>query len=301
VGPAPAEHLAVIVPLAIAQLALNLLMQADIWMLRPLADDAGRAAGLAGAELLRETDRLVGGYRAAQLFAFLPYQLLLSITFILFPMLAKAHAEKDREAVATYVRAGVRLASVLAGMFVAVIGGLAPHVLRFAFPRGTDELAAGALRVLALGQGAFTLFGIQANVLGSLGKERWSAIVTAIAAATVAGLCLGLVPGAAFGPALLARTATATATALAVAAFAGAILVRRAAGAFVAPLVLARVGVALGLATLVGTRLPWLGRVPFLAEAALVALVYLGSLVVTGELGRADLAVVQRTLARRRA
>lgn len=299
-GPSPYAHLRVLVPLAAAQLFLNLLMQADISLLRPFTDDAGVAAGLSGELLHTETDKLVGAYRAAQLFAFLPYQLLLSITFILFPMLARARADGDTDAVARYARTGLRLGIVIAGLMVACICGLGPHFLRFAFPKAAADAGGDAIRILALGQGAFAIFGIEANVLGSLGRERWSAAVTAFATACVAALCFALVPGTAFGPALLVRTATATSLALALAALVGAVLVVRTAGSFAPVASLLRVAVALAIAIAVGSRLPWLGRVPFLGEAFAVALVYVAVLVVTRELTKGDVAAVRGALGKRK-
>ena len=43
-------------------------------------------------------DALAGAYGVAQLFCFLPYQLLLSVTFVLFPLLASAKRETDEAA-----------------------------------------------------------------------------------------------------------------------------------------------------------------------------------------------------------
>ena len=298
-GPTPARHLGVLASLATAQLFLNLLMQVDIWVLRRFAAEAAGAAGRVGDVLQADTDRLVGAYRAAQLFAFLPYQLLVSITFILFPMLARARADHDDAAVASYVRAGMRIGLVLAGLMVACTEGLGPHLLRFAFPPPAADLAGGALRTLALGQGAFALFGIEAAVLASLSRERWSAAVTAGAAATVVALCATFVPGTPFGPALLERTATATAVALGSAAVLGAVLVRRAAGAFAPAATIVRVLVALRVAVAVGERLPWRGRLVLPFEALAVVAVYVALLVVTREIGRSDLDAVRRVVARK--
>jgi len=70
-------------------------------------------------DLAREaSDKTVGVYRACQLFAFLPFQLLITLTFIMFPMLEKAKAERDEQAVASYVRTGMRLAFVFACVMV---------------------------------------------------------------------------------------------------------------------------------------------------------------------------------------
>ncbi len=104
-------HLIFALPVLLGQVLFNLLLQADLTLLRRFASQAALAQGLPAAA----ADPLVGAYRATQLFSFLPYQLLIAVTFILFPMLAGAARNGDREAVARYVRTGVRLALVLAG------------------------------------------------------------------------------------------------------------------------------------------------------------------------------------------
>src|SRR5262249_16250118 len=146
-GPSTRAHLAALGPIALGQLFLNPLMQADIWLLRRFAHESGALAGVAGAALQARTDSLGGAYRAAQLFAFLPYQLLLSITFILFPMVARAHAQGQKEAVAGYVGAGFRLAFLIGGLMVSCTCGLAPLLLRLAFVKQAADDGTTALRL----------------------------------------------------------------------------------------------------------------------------------------------------------
>jgi len=134
---------------------LNLLFQSDLqllgWFAAESAEHVGRAA--------IEADTLAGAYANAQLFCFLPYQLLLSVTFVLFPMLAEAQRDKDRAAVARYVRMGVRLALVLAGLMVSVTAGLPGPLLRLIFGAESAELGATGMRILALGSGLLPFLG----------------------------------------------------------------------------------------------------------------------------------------------
>lgn len=300
-GPSVGAHLAVMTPIAVGQLFSNVLMQADIWLLRRFVHESGERVGVAADLLQKTTDGFVGAYRAAQLFAFLPYQLLLSITFILFPMLARAHARRESDAVNEYVRAGFRLAMILAGLMVSCTSGLGPQLLRFAFPREAADQAGDTLRVLALGQGAFAIFGIEATILVSLSREIASAAVTAVATLLVGGLCWAFVPAASFDSSLLLRTGMATSLALALAALAGGALVRSAAGSFVSAKSLVRVAAAMAAAIAVGSRMPWLNRPFLVVEAVIVAGVFVAVLLLLGELSRADLNVVRRALGRNKA
>lgn len=293
-GPSIREHAAFLLPLAVSQTFLNLLLQTDFFLLRRFLGQA--TSGLAlGANA---ADDLIGVYRGAQLFAFLPYQLLLSVTFILFPMLARAHAEHDRAAVRRYAMTGVRLSFLLTGLLCAPISGLAPHVLRFAFPVEIYSRGGDTLRVLSLGMGAFAVLGVASAALTSLHRERAAAALTAATVLLVATGCSIAVPRAAFGPDMLVRSAVATSLALATAAVAGGVLLHRAAGGFVPARTALRVGAALLAAIAVGAQLPWLGKIAVLGEAILVALVYLAVLVATREVGREDLAALKQAFGR---
>jgi stage V sporulation protein B len=289
-------HLSFIAPLLIGQLALNMLFQSDLTLLGRFAADSAAAAGM-GVE---QADTLAGAYRNAQLFCFLPYQLLLSVTFVLFPLLASAHRDGDREAIARYVRTGVRLALVLAGLMVSVTAGLSGPLLNLVFGADSAALGAEAMLVLALGLGAFAIFGILTTVLTSIQHERISAALTLAALALVVVLCFGLVRGQPFGKGMLLRTAWATGAGLVTATLLAAGAVRKHAGAVVAPRSLVRVLVALAIAATVARLLPSPGKLMTLVYAAAVGLIYLVLLVASREVGRADVAMVKNVLGRRK-
>ncbi|AUX20618.1 integral membrane protein [Sorangium cellulosum] len=295
-GPTPREHLVFLLPLAVSQTFLNFLLQTDFFLLRRFLGQATDALALGQ----KAADDLIGVYRGAQLFAFLPYQLLFSITFILFPMLARAHAEGDRAAVRRYTMTGVRLSFLLTGLLVAPISGLAPHVLRFAFPVEIWSRGGGALRVLSLGMGAFAVLGVASAALTSLRRERIAAALTASTVALVALGCSLAVPRAPFGTDMLVSSAVATSLALATAALVAGALLHRVAGGFVAARTALRVLAAMAAAIALGAQLPWLGKIAVLGEALLVGLVYIALLVATRELGRDDLATLRQAFGRSR-
>jgi stage V sporulation protein B len=283
-GPAPlagGKYLAVLLPLALAQFFTNALMQVDIILLGRFLHGSTRDATAA--------DEWVAAYRACQLFAFLPYQLLLSLTQILFPMLARAKAEGSASDVREYVARGSRLGAIAMGAMVAVIAGMPETAIRFAFDPDTAARGASTLRVLAIGQGAFTLLGIGCTVLSSLGRERISAALTATAAACAAAVCALVVPTRAFGEAQLHATAVCLAGVLVAALAACAVLVVRTAGSFVPLRSAARVAVALAVAVALGLRIPPTSRVFAPVVGVALAGAYLLVLVVSREVGVADL------------
>jgi stage V sporulation protein B len=289
------EHIAFVAPLFVGQALLNLLFQADLTLLRRFAADAATSAGLSPAA----ADPFVGAYRTTQLFSFLPYQLLIAVTFVLFPMLAGARRDPDRKQAGRYVENGLRIGLVLMGAMVCVTAGLPGPLLRLGFGAQAAAYGAQALTILALGFGAFAIFGLFTAILNGMGYERASLWITALAFALVVGACFGWVRGTALSQALLVRTAIATASGIVVATSLAGIVVYRVVGSLVPLRVVGRVGLALGVAIAVARLLPS-GHVLFVVpEAALVVVSYFAVLITTRELGRADLALVLAVLKRR--
>jgi stage V sporulation protein B len=295
-GPSFGAHIGFVLPLLLGQVLLNLLLQADLTLLRRFAGDAARAAGLPSLA----ADPLVGAYRATQLYSFLPYQLLISVTLVLFPLLAKAHKEGDAAGVARYVRAGVRVAMIVTGLLVSVTSGLSAQLLRFIYSNEAAVLGARAMQTLTLGFGAFAILGVLTAVLSSIGREKEGAVVIAVAFALVVSLCFGWARDATFGEEILRKTALSTSAGLVLACVCAAFLVARATGTVVGPLTAVRVAFALAVAIFVARFMPQAGKLVTICESGVVALVYAITLTVTRELVRDDLAAVRSIIARRR-
>ncbi len=292
--PVLGAYLRFLIPVVVAQGFLNMLLRTDFFLLRRFA---GQAALAQGAEA-GIADKLLGVYQGVQLYAFLPYQLLMSITFILFPMLARADADGDRAAVRSFTRTGVRLAFVFTGLICGTVAALGTHVLRMASPEGIWKNGGDTLRILALGMGSLSVLGISSAVLTSLRRERTAVGVMGAAVAAVAAACWALVPGAELGNAMLIRTAIATSIGLSVAMVIAAVLVTRVAGGFVPVLTAVRVPIAIAGVVALGWKMPWMGKLAVPVQAAGMGVVYVVLLVILRELGREDLGVLKRALGR---
>ena len=298
--PRAGPYLAMLLPIASAQLCTNVLMQIDIALLGRFLSRAPAAFG-PEADAHRDAVRTwIATYKECQTFAFLPYQLLFSVTLILFPMLARARAMGDEAAVRTYVARGARLAAIFGGLLVGVLVALPESVLAFAYGKADAARGGDVLRVMALGQGAFAMLGIATTVLTSLGRERAAALLTLVAVIAVGGACTALVPSAPFGHDQLLRSAEATAGGLAATLAVAIVIVRSHAGAFVPAATSVRVGVALAACLAVGAVAPCLGRFVTPVAALAIAGAYAAILVATREIAPSDLAML-RTLRRRKA
>ncbi len=301
--PQAKAYLIGLVPVMLAQLFTSALMQADISVLgHYLSTGADAAHALdATVDAKKVSDEWVGVYRGCQLFAFLPYQLLFSVTQVLFPMLAKAKKEGDAKAVERLVSRGARLGAVVLGLFASVVVTLPSSLLGFVYGKDVAARGGDALRVLALGQAAFAMLGLATTVLVSLGRERKAMALTAIALVltlTATGLAVG---NAALGGPQLLSSAVATSVSLVVAALAGTAVVRGEAGSFVPAKTAIRVFGTLIALALVGRFVPTLGKPLTVVACASVVLVYLVVLVVTRELGADDVATIKGVLGRKKA
>jgi stage V sporulation protein B len=286
-------YLMMLLPIAGAQLCTNLLLQVDIALLGRFLSDGAAAAGLAGDAQRDAVTPWIAIYKECQTFAFLPYQLLFSVTLVLFPMVARAHALGDKEAVRAYVARGARLAAILAGLLVAVIVAMPESMLAFAYGAADAARGASVLRSMALAQAAFTMLGIATTVLTSTGRERTAALVTLAAVIVVACACTLLVPGARVGSAQLVRSAQATGLALAITLLVAGTIVHARTGAFVPFATGVRVLVAVGVCLGLGFVMPRVGRLATPLVAAVVGVLYAGILVATKELRATDLALVR--------
>lgn len=282
--PATRAYLGVIVPIMLGQLFTNGLMQADIFVL-------GRFLSLA-APSAKAANEWVGVYRACQLFAFLPYQLLFSVTQVLFPLLARARAEEGEARVAELVRRGCRLGAIICGLLVCVVLALPGSLVKFAYTADVAARASTPLRWLAVGQAAFAMLSLATTILVSLGREREAMRITAVAVGCVVVANWLWLPHVAFGGDQLVATARATTIAMGVAMAVAIVRVKRVAGAFVPLGTALRVGGCIVAAFVVGGLVPTLPKLVTPIASIAVVVAYLVAMVASGELGRADASMV---------
>jgi stage V sporulation protein B len=284
-------------PLLVGQILLNTLLQIDITMLGRFAADAAERAGIP----VTRADALVASYRATQLFSFLPYQLLLSITFILFPLLAQAHRERNRQDVVLFIRSGIRIALIVAGMIISVTAGIPGPLLRMVFTPDIAEPAVRPMGLLTLGFGSFAIFGILTTALTSLQRERTSAMVTALAVLLVVLLAFVLAHGQPFGVDLLWRMAIATSCGLVLATLVAGFCVYRFTGALVSASCFLRVSLALAAAVGIGRLAAPVGLIPTLASAICLVIAFLTALFILREFTHSDFNRLLAIIRRRRA
>lgn len=298
-------------------LLLNLIMVSDQLLLKRLSAEWFQAhAGDAVASLrahapswllarmgeidpAHAADGQVGYYRAVQAFARLSYQAIIAATFVIFPLVSRSTFQNDRESTARYIRTTVRYSLIFATAIAIVLAANPAPILDLPFQADYAAFGWPALVALALGNVAFSVFAIAGTILNGAGLTRHAIAVAALTlvAAVVANLIV--IPMFTPGRSLLLACGAATAGAMVLGAAAAGLVLHRKLGAFLPLATLIRVAIAGAVAIGVGRVIPFTTPLGTLAEAMVVAAVFLVTLVVTRELGRADLAAVTSVVRRR--
>lgn len=286
---------------AVYLVLLNLIMFVDQLLLKRLSTEwfAAHAGGVFDVAPAAAADGQVGYYRAVQNLARLSYQAIIAATFVIFPLVSRSTFDSDRDATRRYVRTTMRYSFVFATAIAVVMAANPRAMLDVLYPAEYARLGGPALVALALGNVGFCLLAIAGTILNGAGHTRPAIVMAGVTLAVAAVANAMVIPRLEPGQPMLVGAALATAGAMLVGAGLGAWLLRRHLGAFMPPATLLRVPVAVVAAMGVGHLIPFTSTLATLVEAAAVGLSFLAALVLTGELGRRDLAALT-SLGRRR-
>lgn len=285
--PVKGRYLRFLLPLGGYALVLNLLLQADIigikaalgggletlWNETTTADRASAAAGVFGA---------------VKNVATIPYQAVISLTFVVFPLVSRATSSPDAGAADATIGGAMRLAAVLAFGSVAVLGSTGDGLLVLLF--GSPYAGGGQILVLLLVAISLMAMMFVGNaILAASGRPTVSLLCGAAAVVVQAGLLATLLPGVTDPSS--AWTLAAGSTAAGCACGAGISLFRLRmvfpAVVWIRTVVTATAGAlaAIVLDTAVFISLPWPARSLIAGLVFLVILMGTGA-VSTGDLGR---------------
>jgi len=253
-------------------------------------------AGDQAIAVAREAASAAAGlYGAAKNIAVIPYQLILSITFVVFPLVSRSTFEADLEKTRSYLRQTLRFTLLLTTWFALVLLLGREPLLALLFG-GAYASAAPALALLLVSTVLFSVHVVAGTVITGAGRPGVALTLGAIAAVIAAlgvGAAVALAPG--FDEALLAAaSAMLFATGLAALLPLGWLL--RVYGPVVPWGTFARVAVAAAGVGLLGSRLPAEGPGGLLLAGLVGGLGYPLVLLITGEVRRADLLHVRRVL-----
>jgi O-antigen/teichoic acid export membrane protein len=276
------------VGIVVYTLLINLALNYDLLLLRRFA------AGVAGAV---EANQMAGHYQTVRNFALLPYQALLVVTFVIFPLVSKSTFEQDRDATRAYVTQTLRYALILAGVMAAVLAARPRGLLLTFYP---PEYGVGetALPILVAGIVCLALLGVAGSIINASGHPRVAGALVATTVLVGGGAAFLIVPGRAPGAPMLNAAAAATAIGMAAGLAAALVYVRQRFSAGPPLASVARVAAAAALAILAGRFVPGQGKIVTLAALAAAGSIFLVALVALGEFKAQDRAKFRKILGR---
>jgi O-antigen/teichoic acid export membrane protein len=276
------------VGIVVYTLLINLALNYDLMLLRRFAVLATTA---------ERAKELTGYYEAVRNLALLPYQALLVVTFVIFPLVSRSTFQNDREATRAYVRQTLRYALILAAGMGVTLAARPVAVLTLLYG-GKYAEGAAALPILVTGVCALALLGVSGSMINAAGQTRVAAALVAVTVAVGGGAAVAMVPNATPGAPMLAAAATATALGMAAGFVCALLYLGRRFGAGPPLPTVARVIAAVAVATAVGWVLPGKGKIAGLAALGVVGLVFFAALVLLREFGPEDRAKFRKILRR---
>ena len=241
---------------------------------------------------------IAGHYQALRTLALLPYQALLVVTFVIFPLISRSTFAADRDATRAYVTQTLRVALILAAAMGVTLGARPAALIAILFRPEYGE-GARALPILVVGECALALLAVSCAILNASGRPM--AALTLMATTVSTGLVAAyvLVPGSPLGPEMLVAMALAAALGMVLGFVLSVVYIRLRLGGSAPLRTVGRVAVAVVGAVLLGRVLPGQGRIVGLGITLLVAGLYFGILVVLGELSPGDRAKFGKIIRRR--
>ena len=278
---------ALMAPLFVYQAAINGMLQIDQAVLTRIATDLGSEAGMAADQAAAQADIYVAHYRAAQTFAFVPYQLIQAIVLVVFPNVSHVTTSGTEEETKALVRGAMRFALLVLLAFATPIAGAADGVMRIAY-KASYLVASDALRVLVLGLVPFGLFVVGATILSGAGRMMRAAAIAGVSLLVVLAATSTTIRSAGLGEHTLVATATGTTVGAIVALLVVGLVVRLALGGFLAPMSVLRGAVAGAVGFAVAYVVPHASRLTAIAALACGFFAFLATLWISGEISPAE-------------
>ena len=167
--------------------ALNGLLRADLFVLKSIASRAPEAWSALAPVFGTVSDKFEGFYGAALNLSRLPYQGVIAVTFVIFPLISEATFQQDRDRTRVYIEDTFRYCLILiAGVALPLIFN-ADSLIGALY--STDyQAAADALAIMSTSIIFFALFYVAATIITGAGRPGVAGILMGISLLISAGL-----------------------------------------------------------------------------------------------------------------
>src|SRR5215813_13142640 len=261
---------------------LTLLQRVDLMLIKALSSGDAKIAS-----------ENAGYYSAAVDIANISYQIIISVTFIIFPLISKATFDNDRVSTQTYIRNTLRYTLMIMALTATLFSAEASGVLRVIY-RESYQAGTGALRILAFGMLFFGLLYILTTVISASGRPSISLLIGVITLITTTLLNVLLIPALGLNGAAIATTIS-----MSVGAAIGCVYLWSKFRTLLSLMTALRLLACVSFTYAVSLFLTPGSRLMVIVNLIVLSVTYLMALIVSGELGRPDLRLLMRVAGRR--
>ncbi len=188
--PAPATFkrlLGYLVLVMLYTFALNGVMRADLFVLKSVAADVPMHLTGADAVFKVISDKFAGFYGAVLNVARIPYQGVIAVTFVIFPLISEATFRNDTEATANYIRTTFRYCMILIASVAILLALNSDSIIAGLY--STDYQAASmALAYLSVSIIFFALLYVAATIIIGAGDPLAAVVIMGVSLAVSAVL-----------------------------------------------------------------------------------------------------------------
>jgi stage V sporulation protein B len=173
---------------------LTLLQRVDLMLIKALSSPDAKTAS-----------ENAGYYSAAVDIANITYQIIVSVTFVIFPLVSQSTFENDRRRTQGYISNTLRYTFIVMALTATLFSSCASGVLRVIY-RDTYQAGSQALRIVAFGMLFFGLIYIVTTIISASGQPRISLLLGVITLITSTVLNATLIPSYGLVGAAMATT-----------------------------------------------------------------------------------------------
>ncbi len=277
----------------------NSLLTADLLVLKGVA---GRTPGLDPETAARYASALAGVYTGVLNLSLLPYQGVLAVAFVVFPLISKSTFDQDREATEGYISNTLRYSLIFVALVAVAVASAPAGLLRVLNP--SFAVGETALRIYVAGEVFFALFAIANTIIIASGHMGVAAGIAAgvLSLDVVSNLLVVpgyvMVAGDGLDPVGLVAAAAATAPVFLVGFVVSSAYLYKRFGAHIPVLTAIRVPLAGVAVAWAATWLPDGGILGTIGKAVAASLALALLLVALRELGASDLVRLKAVLKR---
>ena len=260
---------------------LTLLQRVDLMLIKALSSG--------DAKISSEN---AGYYSAAVDIANITYQIIISVTFIIFPLISKSTFDNNRVSTQTYIRNTLRYTLMVMALTATLFSSEASGVLHVIY-RESYQAGAGALRILAFGMMFFGLLYILTTVISASGRPSISLLLGVTTLITTTVLNLLLIP-----PLGLKGAAIATTISMLAGAAIGCVYLWSKFRTLLPLMTALRIVACVGITYAVSLVLSPASKVLIIVNMLVLSLTFILALIFSRELGREDLRLLMRVAGR---